>query len=73
MGFVKDYMLRACLVAVDKLSLSIDNGEIFGLLGPNGAGKTTAVLMLSTVIKPTKRTATVGDYARAQKIVYVLG
>ena len=50
------------VVAVDNLSLSIDEGEIFGLLGPNGAGKTTTVLMLSTVIKPTKGTAVVGDH-----------
>jgi ABC-2 type transport system ATP-binding protein len=50
------------LVAVDKLSLSIDEGEIFGLLGPNGAGKTTTVLILSTVIKPTNGTAVVGGY-----------
>jgi len=50
------------LVAVDRLNLSIEDGEIFGLLGPNGAGKTTAVLMLSTVIKPTNGTAIVGGY-----------
>ena len=50
------------VVAVDNLSLSIDEGEIFGLLGPNGAGKTTTVLMLSTVIKPTNGTAVVGDH-----------
>ena len=49
-------------LAVDHLDLSIEKGEIFGLLGPNGAGKTTTVLMLSTVIKPTEGTATVGDY-----------
>jgi ABC-2 type transport system ATP-binding protein len=49
------------LVAVDHLDLSIEEGEIFGLLGPNGAGKTTAVLMLSTVIKPTEGTALVGE------------
>jgi len=49
-------------LAVDHLDLSIEDGEIFGLLGPNGAGKTTTVLMLSTVIKPTEGTATVGDY-----------
>jgi len=49
------------LVAVDHLNLSIEEGEIFGLLGPNGAGKTTTVLMLSTVIKPTEGTATVGE------------
>lgn len=48
--------------AVDRLNLEIKEGEIFGLLGPNGAGKTTTVLMLSTVIKPTKGTAIVGDY-----------
>ncbi len=50
------------LLAVDHLNLSIAEGEIFGLLGPNGAGKTTTVLMLSTVIKPTEGTATVGSY-----------
>ncbi|UCG44713.1 MAG: ATP-binding cassette domain-containing protein [Candidatus Bathyarchaeota archaeon] len=50
------------VVAVDKLNLSIDEGEIFGLLGPNGAGKTTTVLMLSTVIKPTQGTAKVGNH-----------
>jgi ABC-2 type transport system ATP-binding protein len=48
--------------AVDRLNLEIKEGEIFGLLGPNGAGKTTTVLMLSTVIKPTKGTAIVGNY-----------
>jgi len=50
------------LVAVDHLNLEIEEGEIFGLLGPNGAGKTTAILMLSTVIKPTEGTAFVGEY-----------
>ena len=50
------------LVAVDHLNLSIEDEEIFGLLGPNGAGKTTAVLMLSTIIKPSSGTAIVGDY-----------
>lgn len=50
------------LVAVDHLNLCIEDGEIFGLLGPNGAGKTTTVLMLSTVIKPTDGTATLGEF-----------
>ncbi|MDH5448508.1 MAG: ATP-binding cassette domain-containing protein [Candidatus Bathyarchaeota archaeon] len=50
------------LVAVDHLNLNIEDGEIFGLLGPNGAGKTTTVLMLTTVIKPTKGTAIVGEH-----------
>lgn len=39
-------------VAVDNLSFSAYEGEIFGLLGPNGAGKTTTLRMLSTLIKP---------------------
>lgn len=39
-------------VAVDGLSFSAYEGEIFGLLGPNGAGKTTALRMLSTLIRP---------------------
>ncbi|MFZ0005511.1 MAG: ATP-binding cassette domain-containing protein [Methanoregula sp.] len=47
------------LVAVDKISLDIDHGEIFGLLGPNGAGKTTTISMLSTMLKPTSGSATV--------------
>ncbi len=50
------------LLAVDRLNLEIEEGEIFGLLGPNGAGKTTAILMLSTVIKPTEGTAFIGEY-----------
>jgi len=50
------------LVAVDHLSLEIEDGEILGLLGPNGAGKTTILLMLTTVIKPTEGTALIGPY-----------
>jgi len=50
------------LTAVDHLNLTIGDGEIFGLLGPNGAGKTTAILMLTTVIKPTEGTATVAGF-----------
>ena len=38
--------------AVDHLSFSAYEGEIFGLLGPNGAGKTTTLRMLATLIRP---------------------
>ncbi|KXA89081.1 ABC transporter ATP-binding protein [candidate division MSBL1 archaeon SCGC-AAA259A05] len=42
------------LVAVDRVDLEIEEGELFGLLGPNGAGKTTLVHMLSTILSPTE-------------------
>jgi ABC-2 type transport system ATP-binding protein len=50
------------LRAVDRLDLAVHDGEIFGLLGPNGAGKTTALLMLTTLIKPSSGTATINGF-----------
>jgi ABC-2 type transport system ATP-binding protein len=50
------------LVAVDKLSISVEQGEVFGLLGPNGAGKTTTISMLCTILKPTSGTAKVNGF-----------
>lgn len=50
------------LTAVDNLSLEVQEGEIFGLLGPNGAGKTTTLMMLTTLVKPTSGTASVGGF-----------
>jgi ABC-2 type transport system ATP-binding protein len=47
------------LKAVDNVSLSIKEGELFGLLGPNGSGKTTMVKLLTGQIKPTKGNAIV--------------
>ncbi len=41
------------LTAVDGISLSVKDGEIFGILGPNGAGKTTTINMLLTLLNPT--------------------
>ncbi|MFI5449132.1 MAG: ATP-binding cassette domain-containing protein [Candidatus Bathyarchaeia archaeon] len=43
--------------AVDNISFSVSEGEIFGFLGPNGAGKSTTIHMLTTVLKPTSGTA----------------
>jgi ABC-2 type transport system ATP-binding protein len=40
--------------AVDKLNLTVRQGEVFGLLGPNGAGKTTTILMLLGLTEPTE-------------------
>lgn len=47
------------LVAVDNISLEIEEGELFGLLGPNGAGKTTLISMLYTMQRPTTGKASV--------------
>ena len=49
-------------IAVDKLNLCIDEGEIFGFLGPNGAGKTTTILMLLGLTEPTSGSAQVCGY-----------
>ncbi len=45
------------MVAVDRLNLTVERGEIFGFLGPNGAGKTTTMRMMLGLIKPTSGTA----------------
>jgi len=50
------------VLAVDRLSLAVKKGEIFGMLGPNGAGKTTTIRMLSSLISPTSGTARVVGY-----------
>ncbi len=49
------------LVAVDKLNLQIEQGELFSLLGVNGAGKTTTIKLLSCLTKPTYGDAFVGE------------
>jgi ABC-2 type transport system ATP-binding protein len=41
------------ILAVNSLSLTVEEGEIFGFLGPNGAGKTTTILMLLGLTEPT--------------------
>ena len=42
------------LTAVDRITFSVEKGEIFGFLGPNGAGKTTTINILSTLLAPTE-------------------
>jgi ABC-2 type transport system ATP-binding protein len=49
-------------LAVDRLDLAIDEGEVFGLLGPNGAGKTTTILMLLGLTEPTSGEARVAGF-----------
>jgi ABC-type multidrug transport system ATPase subunit len=47
------------IVAVDKLSLRVRRGEVYGFLGPNGAGKTTTLRMLLGLVRPTTGSALV--------------
>jgi len=50
------------IIAVDDVSFEIKEGELFGLLGPNGAGKTTTTKMLTTLLIPTKGSATIKGF-----------
>jgi ABC-2 type transport system ATP-binding protein len=51
---LKDVVKRfGTFVAVDRISLEIDSGEIFGFLGPNGAGKSTTIRMLCGLLRPS--------------------
>jgi ABC-2 type transport system ATP-binding protein len=51
------------VTAVDRLTLEVAEGEVFGFLGPNGAGKTTTVRMLTTLIGPSSGHATINGLA----------
>ncbi|HVP23524.1 MAG TPA: ABC transporter ATP-binding protein [Conexivisphaerales archaeon] len=50
------------MTAVDRVTLEVKEGEIFGFLGPNGAGKTTTIRMLCCLISKTSGTARVAGY-----------
>jgi ABC-2 type transport system ATP-binding protein len=50
-GLTKTYA-KGAVKAVDGLSLSVPDGEIFGFLGPNGAGKTTTIKMITGLARP---------------------
>ena len=49
-GLTKKY---GDLVALNDLTLNIEEGEVFGFIGPNGAGKTTTMRILTTLLKPS--------------------
>jgi len=71
-GFWRKRLYRA----LDRLSLAIEPGEVFGFLGPNGAGKTTTLKLLMQLIFPTSGRAEilgqpVGTVATRQRIGYL--
>lgn len=51
------------ILAVNKVSLSVAEGEIFGFLGANGAGKSTTIRMLTGLLEPSEGDAIVGGYS----------
>ncbi|MGO8869545.1 MAG: ATP-binding cassette domain-containing protein [Alphaproteobacteria bacterium] len=50
------------LTAVDRATIAVHQGEIFGLIGPNGAGKSTLIKMLTTLLPPSSGSATIAGY-----------
>jgi ABC-2 type transport system ATP-binding protein len=54
-------------VAVDRVSLRVGRGEIFGFLGPNGAGKSTTIRVLCGLLAPTSGRAVVGGFDVAKQ------
>jgi ABC-2 type transport system ATP-binding protein len=67
------------VVALEGLTLEVQQGEIFGFLGPNGAGKSTTIRLLLNLIRPTAGSAWImgvpaGDVAQAHRhVTYVPG
>jgi ABC-2 type transport system ATP-binding protein len=64
------------MAAVDEVTLTIAEGEIFGLLGPNGAGKSTTLKMLTMLLPPTAGTAQIDGFdliRQASEVRRVIG
>ena len=64
------------LTAVDGVSFTIEEGQIFGFLGPNGAGKSTTISMLSTYLEPTSGDAFIDGFSvtrDAGKVKKIIG
>jgi ABC-2 type transport system ATP-binding protein len=72
-GLTKKY---GSVVALDRLTLTIERGEVLGFVGPNGAGKTTTIKVLVGLARPTSGSATIAgaDCVReARKIKRLVG
>jgi len=74
-SLIKDY---GKVRAVDGISFSVNEGEIFGLIGPNGAGKTTVLRIISTLLRITQGSVKVfghdveKDAGEARKLISYL-
>src|SRR5207237_2221768 len=51
------------LYALNRLTLKLERGDVYGFIGPNGAGKTTTMRILATLLNPTWGEATVCGYS----------
>jgi ABC-2 type transport system ATP-binding protein len=72
-GLTKKY---GSLVALDNLSLNVEEGSVVGFIGPNGAGKTTTMRILTTLLQPSSGQAWIGGHSvidEPQKIRAVIG
>lgn len=78
---MKEYILRTENLsksfkghkAVNKVSLSIEEGCIYGLLGPNGAGKSTMLKMITGMLRPTGGKIYFGDHEWCRKDLNQIG
>ena len=62
--------------ALDRLSITVDSGEILGFIGPNGAGKTTTIRILVGLLRPTAGSASIAGadcVKQARKIKRLVG
>ncbi|MBM3134244.1 MAG: ABC transporter ATP-binding protein [Chloroflexi bacterium] len=62
---------KASLRAVDHISFTVPQGQVFGFLGPNGAGKTTTIRMLTGLARPTEGNASILGYDLATEITRI--
>jgi ABC-2 type transport system ATP-binding protein len=59
------------LLALDDLTLNIEQGAVFGFIGPNGAGKTTTMRILTTLLRPTAGEAWIAGHSITDDLVGV--
>lgn len=65
-GDKKKRQTKEEFLAVDHVSLNVEDGEIVGILGPNGAGKTTLLRMLGSLMEPTEGRVVLTDFKGAE-------